>query len=81
MKLIFFGYKASRFDKRKPDPDHNGFYTYGWNAKRARILKKFYPEYDIEVWRFSKTADGYYQKRVEDIEFKVYPAFGVKIHY
>lgn len=78
MKIIFLGYKASRFDKSKPEPDNNSFYTFGWNAKRARILKKFYPEYEIEVWRFSKSADRYYQKRIEDIEFKMYPAVGIK---
>lgn len=78
MKLIFFGYKASRFDKSKPDADNNSFYTFGWNAKRARMLKKFYHEYEIEVWRFSKSADRYYQKRIEDIDFKVYPAIGIK---
>lgn len=79
MKLIFLSsYDDNRFTKFAPDQDNDSFYTYGWNAKRARILKKYYPEYEIEVWRFSKNSVGYFEKRIEDIQFKIYPAFRIK---
>jgi len=79
MKIIFLSsYDGERFVRRAPESDNNSFYTYGWNAARARRLKKYFPEYEIEVWRFSKDAIGYFEKRVENIQFKIYPAFRIK---
>lgn len=79
MKIIFLSsYDGGRIIKRSPDIDGDGFYTYGWSANRARALKKHCPENDIEVWRFSKHTIGYFEKTIEDIQFKVYPAFRIK---
>ena len=79
MKIIFLSsYDGGRFIKRSPDPDNNNFYTYGWHTRRAKILKKVFPKYDIEVWRYSKNTIGYFEKNIEDIKFKVYPAFRIK---
>ena len=79
MKIIFLSsYDGGRVVKRSPDPDNNSFYVIGLNGRRARALKKFFPQYDIEVWRFSKNTVGYFEKNIEDIQFKVYPAFRIK---
>jgi glycosyltransferase involved in cell wall biosynthesis len=82
MKIIFLSsYDGGRIIKRSPKIDNDGFYTYGWSANRARALKKHYPEYDIEVWRFSKYTVGYFEKSIENINFKVYPAFRIKYFF
>ena len=76
MKIIFLSsYDGDRFIKHTPEPDNNSFYTYGFNGRRARNIKKFFPAYDIEVWKFSIHSAGYFEKNIENIQFKVYPAF------
>lgn len=79
MKILFVSsYDGNRFVKTTPELDGDSFFTYGFNGRRARNLKKYFPEYDIEVVRFSRYAKGYFEKNIEEIKFKVYPAFRVK---
>jgi glycosyltransferase involved in cell wall biosynthesis len=76
MKIIFIGYNSGRFFKKIPDCE-NSFYTYGFNSRRARALKKYYPQYSVEVWRLAFETKNYYEKKIDDILYKVYPAFRI----
>jgi glycosyltransferase involved in cell wall biosynthesis len=73
MKIIFIGYNSGRFFKKVPDID-NSFYTYGFNSRRAKALKEYYPDYKIEVWRLAYETRKYYEKEINGIIYKIYPA-------
>jgi glycosyltransferase involved in cell wall biosynthesis len=59
---------------KKPDPE-NRFYTYGFGSGMGRNLKKYNPEYEIEVWRLDGYTDKYYEDVVDNVKFRVFPSF------
>jgi hypothetical protein len=54
------------------------YYTYSWGARSARQFKKYNPEYNVECWRLDNGEKEYIEKRFENVDFKIYPAFGNK---
>jgi glycosyltransferase involved in cell wall biosynthesis len=63
---------------KEPD-EGNRFFTYGFGANIGINLKKFIPEYEIEVWRLDHKAKKYYEKNLLGIVFKVFPSFQIKV--
>lgn len=76
-KIIFIhnNYEPLRFP-REPDTD-NKFYTYGFGSNFARNFKQYYPEYTVEMWRVDGYAKKYHEKVVQDVFFRIFPAFRV----
>jgi hypothetical protein len=61
----------------KPDIE-NRFYTYGFGSNLARNFKRFYPEYTVEMWRLDGFTDRYYEKEVQGVKHRVFPAVIIK---
>lgn len=62
---------------QRPDSEDR-FFTYGFGSNLARNFKKFYPDYDVEMWRLDAYCDSYYEKKVQGVLFRIFPA--VKIY-
>ncbi len=77
-KIIYIhnNYEPEHFP-RKPDPEDR-FYTYGFGSNLARNFKKFYSDYNVEMWRLDAYCDSYYEKEVQGVFFRIFPA--VKIN-
>ena len=58
----------------KPDED-NRFYTYGFGGSMGRILKKYNPEYEVEVWRLDGYTKEYNEKEVAGVNYRIFPSF------
>lgn len=58
---------------RQPDPEER-FYTYGFGSSMGRNLKKFCPDYAVEVWRLDAYTDKYYESIVQNVKFRVFPS-------
>ncbi len=58
----------------EPDAE-NRFYTYGFGSSMGRNLKKFNPDYEVEVWRLDGYVDKYYEGEVQDVKFRIFPSF------
>jgi len=77
-KIIFIHYNYEPINfPREPDKDDR-FYTYGFGSKFARNFKQYYPEYSVEMWRVDGYIGKYYEKMVQNVLFKIFPA--VKIN-
>ncbi len=76
-KVIFIhnNYEPEHIPK-SPDPEDR-FYTYGFGSNLARNFKKYYPEYDIEMWRIDSYTDGYYIKIVQNVLFRIFPSINM----
>src|SRR5438552_1802269 len=59
---------------RKPDPPENRFYTYGFGAGMGKNLKKYFSEYEIEVWRLDGYTSKYYEDIIDNVKFRVFPS-------
>ncbi len=77
-KVIYIhnNYEPEHFP-RKPDPEDR-FYTYGFGSNLARNFKKFYSDYNVEMWRLDAYCGLYYEKEVQGVFFRIFPA--VKIN-
>ncbi len=62
---------------RKPDSEDR-FYTYGFGSNLARNFKRFYPEYTVEMWRLDGFTNNYYEKEVQGVKHRVFPAVIIK---
>jgi len=71
--VICYNYEPERIPK-EPDPEER-FFTYGFGSSMGRNLKKYCPDYDIEVWRLDEQSNNYYEKIVQDVKFRVFPSF------
>lgn len=73
-KVIFIhnNYEPEHIPK-SPDPEDR-FYTYGFSSNIARNFKKYYPEYDVEMWRLDAYTDRYYEKIVQNVLFRIFPS-------
>jgi glycosyltransferase involved in cell wall biosynthesis len=76
-KIIFIhnNYEPDHFPKF-PDLDDR-FYTYGFGSNLARNFKKYFPAYDVEMWRLDFYIDCYYEKNVHDVLFRIFPSHRV----
>src|SRR4030095_8966871 len=54
------------------------YFTYGWGARSAREFKKNNPECNVECWRLDSSEKEYKEKRIENVDFKIFPSFGDK---
>ena len=61
----------------KPDPE-NRFFTYGFGSNVGRSLKKYCPDYDIEVWRLDSYVDKYYEENVQGVKFRIFRSFRIR---
>lgn len=61
-----------------PKEMHSNYYTYGFGARSAREFKKNNPEYNVECWRLDSSEKEYSEKRIENVDFKIFPSFGNK---
>jgi glycosyltransferase involved in cell wall biosynthesis len=52
------------------------YFTYGFGARSAREFKKYNPEFNVECWRLDSSEKEYCENRIENVDFKIYPAFG-----
>lgn len=59
---------------REPDPD-NRFYTYGFGGNIGKYIKKFLPQYEVEVWRLDGYSGGYYETDLFGVHYRVFPSF------
>lgn len=77
-KIIFihYNYEPSRVPTR-PDPEDR-FYTYGFGSNSARNFKKYFPGYEVEMWRLDQHTNKYYEKTVQDVKHKVFTSFSIK---
>lgn len=73
-KVIFIhnNYEPEHIPK-SPDPEDR-FYTYGFGSNSARNFKKFYPGYEVEMWKMDAFTDEYHEKKVQNVLFKVFPS-------
>lgn len=73
-KIIFIhnNYEPEHF-LEAPDPE-NRFFTYGFGSFFARNLKRYYPNYEVEMWRLDSYIDKYYEKCVQEVLFRVFPS-------
>jgi len=74
-KIIYIhnNYEPEHFPV-SPDPDDR-FYTYGFGSNSARNFKKYTGEdYEVEMWRLDAFTDKYYEKTVQDVKFRIFPA-------
>ncbi len=76
-KIIFIhnNYEPEHFPK-EPDND-NKFYTYGFGSNFARNFKLYHPGYNVEMWRVDGYASKYYEKSVQNVFFRIFPAFRI----
>jgi glycosyltransferase involved in cell wall biosynthesis len=58
---------------KTPDAD-NRYYTYGFGGTMGKNLKKYIPEYEIEVWRLDGYTKGYNEKVINGVKFRVFPS-------
>lgn len=56
-----------------PDEDDR-FYTYGFGSNFARNFKKYTDGYEVEMWRMDAFTDKYYEKVVQNVKFRIFPA-------
>lgn len=77
-KIIFIhnNYEPSRVPVKPDEKDR--FYTYGFGSNTARNFKKYYPDYEVEMWRLDGYTDNYYEKIVHGVRHKVFPSLSVK---
>ena len=61
----------------RPDPE-NRFYTYGFGSHMGRTLKKYNPDYELEVWRVDGYVDRYYEDIIQNVKFRIFPAIHKK---
>lgn len=59
-----------------PKEMESNYYTYGFGARSAREFKKYNPEYNVECWRLDSGEKEYSEKRLENVDFKIFPSFG-----
>jgi glycosyltransferase involved in cell wall biosynthesis len=64
----------SEHTPRKPDPE-NRFFTYGFGGNMGRSLKKFCPDYEVEVWRLDGYVDRYYEGTHLGVKFRIFPSY------
>lgn len=57
-----------------PDSEDR-FYTYGFGSSMGRNLKKYNPDYEVEVWRLDGYVDKYYEGEVQNVKFRIFPSF------
>lgn len=76
-KIIFIhnNYEPEHFP-REPDDDDK-FFTYGFGSNFARNFKQFYPKYSVEMWRVDGYISKYYEKTVQNVFFRIFPAFRI----
>jgi glycosyltransferase involved in cell wall biosynthesis len=67
--------KGSGYWPSKKDLPLN-YFTYGFGARAAREFKKYNPEFNVECWRLDTSEKQYCENRIEDVDFKIFPAFG-----
>jgi len=77
VQIIYLHFNSGRFFKGAPTED-DSFFTYGFPSRSARLIKKYYPDYHIEVWRLSCTSKKYYEKTISNINYKVFPSIQIK---
>src|ERR1700674_2028199 len=75
--IICHNYESERIPVR-PDPPENRFFTYGFGSNVGRNLKKYCPDFDIEVWRVDAYADNYYEGNIQGVRFRVFPSFRIR---
>ncbi len=56
----------------------NRFFTYGFGSNVGRSLKKYCPDYEIEVWRLDSYADKYYEGKLQGVLFRVFPSIRLR---
>jgi glycosyltransferase involved in cell wall biosynthesis len=76
-KIIFIhnNYEPEQFPK-EPDVEDK-FYTYGFGSNFARNFKQYCPKYNVEMWRLDGHTRKYYEKTVQNVLFRVFPAFRI----
>jgi len=52
------------------------FFTYSFAGFFGRQFKRFYPEWEVEVWRLDSTIDEYMEAWIENVWFRIFPAVG-----
>ncbi len=61
---------------RPPKEMFPNCFTFGWGGRSAREFKKYNPEYNVECWRLDSGEKKYSEKRIENVDFKIYPSLG-----
>jgi len=76
-KIIFIhnNYEPEQF-LREPDQEDK-FYTYGFGSNFARNFKQYHPQYTVEMWRVDGYAKKHYEKTVQNVLFRIFPAFKI----
>lgn len=76
-KVIYIhnNYEPEHFPSR-PDTEDR-FFTYGFGSNLARNFKKFHSNYDVEMWRLDAYCDSYYEKKVQGVLFRIFPAIKI----
>ena len=52
------------------------FFTYSFAGFFGRQFKRFYPDWEVEVWRLDSTIDEYMEASIENVWFRIFPAAG-----
>ena len=50
------------------------YYTYGFGGTMGKSLKKYIPEYEVEVWRLDGYTKSYNEKVVAGVKFRIFPS-------
>lgn len=73
-KVIYIhnNYEPEHFPTSPDNEDR--FFTYGFGSNFARNYKKYTEGYEVEMWRMDAFIDKYFEKIVQGVKFRVFPA-------
>jgi glycosyltransferase involved in cell wall biosynthesis len=76
-KIIYIhnNYEPEHFPAGPDEEDR--FYTYGFGSNFARNFKRYFPEYEVEMWRLDSKVERYYENVVQGVLFRIFPAFSL----
>jgi glycosyltransferase involved in cell wall biosynthesis len=75
-KVIYIQYHAKGDGYFPPQDMFPNFFTYSFAGFFGRQFKRFYPEWDVEVWRLDSTISEYREALIENVWFRLFPASG-----
>jgi glycosyltransferase involved in cell wall biosynthesis len=70
--VICHNYEPANTPK-DPDADDR-YYTYGFGGTMGKSLKKYIPEFEIEVWRLDGYIKKYNEKEISGVKYRVFPS-------
>lgn len=73
-KIIVICHNYEPVNTPKEPDAQDRYFTYGFGGTMGKSLKKYIPEYEVEVWRLDGYTKSYNEKVVAGVKFRIFPS-------